>query len=225
MDSETEQCNLVGGILIGRSDCDNMVKFPFYWAEEILSEAQKLGFDIVDLKRENFTEEIFKRRVENDDPFLIFLNGHGDEFCAMGYKKCPVITINKNDHLLKDRIAHVISCKTALFLGQSAIDKGCKGYIGYTDLFHFLSIDPDPSKDIISKIFMEAVNVVSITLLKGGSVKDAYENSQKVYRKHITECTKYFFGAKKEDSIKREHISEILGALLVNKKNQIFISS
>jgi len=223
MVSETEQDSLTNSILIGRCDCDRVVKFPFYWCEEVIKKAQELGFDIIDLKREHFIEEKFNKYSQEKDPKFIFLNGHGDEYCAMGFQKTPVITLNKNDYILKGRIAHIISCKTASYLGHFAIDKGCNGYIGYNGIFGLWSVHQDPKEDKISKIFMEAVNIVSITLLNGGNLKEAYNESQEVYDKYIDLCMKRLF---KEDDgdIKREYLFDILAVLRNNKKNQIYIS-
>lgn len=224
MVSKTKQDSLTNSVLIGRCDCDDVVKFPFYWCEEVIKEAEKLGFNVIDLKRENFIEDKFNKLIVVHNPNFIFLNGHGDEYCAMGFRRTPVITINKNDYLLKDKIAHIISCKTAACLGYFAIDKGCKGYIGYNGIFGLWSINSNPVEDKISKIFMEAVNIVSITLLNGGTLEEAYNNSQKVYNNYIELLMKRLF--KQDDGdIKREYLFDILTVLKNNKKNQIFISN
>lgn len=218
-----EQGNIDKYILIGRCDCDNIVKFPFYWSEEIIKEAGQLGFKIIDLKKENFTEEKFTRYINAKNPLFVFLNGHGDEISAMGFQQQPVLTLNKNDYLLKGKIAHVISCKTALLLGQFAKDKGCKGYIGYQGLFSFKNTHPDPTKDLFSTLFMEAVNIVSITLLNGGNVKEAFLKSQEIYSKYIKECKGVYFDSRLSDH-QRDFMSGVIGALEENKKNQVFVN-
>jgi hypothetical protein len=219
---ETKQNNIDNYILIGRCDCDSVVKFPFYWCEEIIDEAEKVGINVIDLKRENFSEEKVTKHINDKKPRLILLNGHGDEICAMGYNQTPVITLNKNDYLLKDKIAHIISCKTALLLGQFAIDKGCKGYLGYEGLFHIKNIHPEPDKDKVSKMFKEAVNIASKTLLAGKGIKEAFINSQEVYEKHISACKKIYFDISFSDT-ERDFMQGVIGALEENKKNQVFI--
>ncbi|MDZ4226633.1 MAG: hypothetical protein U1B79_00815, partial [Candidatus Pacearchaeota archaeon] len=58
-------------LVIGRCEDDSSVKFPFYWSEEIIEEAKKLGFNVIDLKRENFTEEKFTRHITEKNPSFI----------------------------------------------------------------------------------------------------------------------------------------------------------
>jgi len=223
MVNKTKQNSLISPILVGRCDCDEHVKFPFYWCEEIINKSEQLGIKVIDLKKENFSELKFKKNIEEQNPKLILLNGHGDEFSAMGYNKEPVLIVNKNDYLLKEKIAHVLSCKTGAFLGQSAIDKGCKGYIGYHGQFRFWSIDNEPTKDGISRLFMEAVNIVALTLIEGGGIEKAYEESQGIYDKYIGFCMRQLRG-EEEPKIKREYLVDILMVLRNNKKSQIYIS-
>jgi len=49
MVNETKQC---GTIIVGRCKCDSMVQYPFYWCEELISEAKKFNFKVIDLQEE-----------------------------------------------------------------------------------------------------------------------------------------------------------------------------
>ena len=209
-------------VLIGRCDCDDNVKFPFYWSEEIIKESKKLGYKVVDLKRENFNEEQFGKHIEEKNVLFVFLNGHGDEVSARGFQKQPVLTLNKNDYLLKGKIAHIISCKTGFLLGQLAVDKGCKGYIGYQGIFSFKNSNPAPSEDLFSNLFMEAVNETSKILLKNQDVKKAYLKTQEIYSKYISECRKIYFNERLNDD-ERDFMRDVIGALELNKQNQVII--
>lgn len=220
MVSKTEQDSLKISILIGRCECDRAVKPPYYWCEEVIDKAVELNFNVVDLKKENFIEENFKKCVEENNPELIFLNGHGDEGSAMGYQKSPVLIANKNEYLLKDKKAHIISCKTACYLIDLAMDKGCKGYIGHNDRF-LVNPSMNPSQDIISKFLMEAVNIVSISLMERRNLKETYKKSQKVYEKHIEYCLNRFLDTNTSD-IQKEYLFKALGILRNNKRCQIY---
>lgn len=59
-------------IIIGRCTCDDTVKYPFYWCEELIEEANNIGFDVIDLKNENFIEKKFSSLVETQTPRFIF---------------------------------------------------------------------------------------------------------------------------------------------------------
>lgn len=175
------------------------------------------------MKNENFVENKFSKYVEDHKPNIIFLNGHGDDFAAMGFQKSPVLMVNKNDHLLIGKVAHIISCFTANFLAQSAMDKGCNGYLGYKNYFYIWFIEDNPKDDIIATMFQEAVNVASKTLLEGGGVKKAFEKSQEAYEKRINECKGKYFDPSTTQEM-RDNLQDIISALIMNKKHQIYFS-
>ncbi len=60
-------------IIIGRCLCDDVVKYPFYWCEELIEEANKNGITVIDLQKENFTEEKISKLSEQHNPKFIFL--------------------------------------------------------------------------------------------------------------------------------------------------------
>lgn len=207
-------------IFIGRCDCDSHVKFPFHWAEVIREEAEKLELDVIDLQREDYIEEKTKKHIKANNPFFVFLNGHGNEWCSMGYKRNPVLIANKNDFLLKDRIAYVLSCNTAQYLGQVAYDKGCKAYIGYEDIFTFVYINEEnPFDDNVAKIFMDASNKIPLTILNRGTPKESFEESQKMFDKWINFWWKKWRG-KEKTKLPPELIGDILAALITDKEGQ-----
>ena len=218
MVNETKQC---GTIIVGRCKCDSMVQYPFYWCEELISEAKKFNFKVIDLQEENFIERNITKFINEHNPEFIFLNGHGDEYSARGFNKSHVITLNKNDHLLKGRFVHIISCKTAKYLLQSSMDKGCKGYLGYKDKFTYWHLEDDPKKDVIAKMFQEAVNVASISLLKGEGIKTAFHKSQEVYEKRINECKEKYFHSHTSNEL-RDNLQDIISTLIWNKKHQVY---
>lgn len=207
-------------IFVGRCECDAHLKFPFNWANSVVEEAEKLELDVVDLQKENYSEEKTSRHIKNSNPFFIFLNGHGEAWCSMGYGREPVLIANKNDFLLKDRIAYILSCNTAQFLGQVAYEKGCKAYIGYEDIFSFAYMDKnDPINDRIAKIFMEASNQIPLTILNGGTPEEAYKNSQQIFDKWINFWWKRWRGLEKT-KLPPKVIGDILGALIIDKEGQ-----
>lgn len=206
-------------VLIGRCDDDPTVIFPFHWAEQIKEEAEKLEWDIIDLQKENYTEEKTGRYLEEYAPFFVFFNGHGEAWYTTGHQRKPVLIANKNDFLLKDKIAYVVSCYTAQYLGPLAYDNGCKAYIGYEDTFSFVYLNENPLDDKYAKIYMEASNEVPLTILNGGTPKEAYEKSQKAFDKWINFWEKRWKGTEKT-KVPPKMIGEILAALLIDKDGQ-----
>ncbi len=207
-------------IFIGRCNDDPIVAFPFHWAETVKDEAEKLELDIVDLQQENYIEEKTSRNIEEHAPFFVFLNGHGEAWCTTGHERRPILIANKNDFLLKGKIAYVVSCYTAQYLGQVAYDKGCKAYIGYEDDFAFVFLNENaPLTDSVAKIYMEASNEVPLTIINNGTPEEAYKNSQKVFDKWIDFWEKRWKGIEKT-KVPSKVIGDILAALIMDKEGQ-----
>ena len=221
MVGKTEQNSV---ILIGRTDCDADAKYPFFWCEEIIKHSKENGFNVIDLKKDNFIEEKFNNLIKKNNPQYIFLNGHGLDYSALGYQKNPVLIMNKNDHLLNGKIVHAVSCSTAKYLGQYSIDKGCKGYIGYRNIFYVPKLTKYPVDNLYSNMLMAAVNITSKTLIEGGTIQKAYENSQKVYQEKINKCLKIFWDTSEED-LKREYCNQVMCILIYNKRSQTYFTS
>ena len=212
-------------IFIGRCECDSSVKFPYNWADLIKEEAEKLEIDIIDLQREDYIEINTREQIESSKPFFVFLNGHGEIWCAKGFNQQPVLIANKNDYLLKDKIAYVVSCYTAQYLGQTAYEKGCKAYIGYEDEFSFVYMNENnPQNDIIAKIFMEASNQVPLIILNGGTAKEAYKKSQEIYKKWIDFWWKRWKGIVKT-KLPPKVVGDILVALVTNQEGQRLLTN
>jgi len=168
-------------ILIARTikeEKDYATKYIFHWAELIKEEAELLGLKVIDLQDEHFTEENMEKMIEKFDPYIIFLNGHGTEYSIKGRDgETDVVIRCKNDHLFKGRIVYALSCNTANILGKSALNKGCKCYIGYTKKVIFPTQEFDnPIKDYLSEPFMMVSNEIVLTLIKGGTTEDAITN-------------------------------------------------
>jgi len=212
-------------ILVGRCDHEIRVSYPFHWTQSVISKAKELNFNILDLKNENYVEEKFNSMIQIHNPFFVFCNGHGDEmgYSTQGHNNEVVISANKNDYLLKNKIVYVLSCNTAKCLGHIAFDKGCS-YIGYDDdfLFVFMKVE-EPSADIVAKPFMEASNEIALTILDGGTPRDAFEKSQKKFDELIAYWGERLVGIK-ETEVPLEVVEAILGALLNDKECQVCLS-
>ncbi|MEK6818879.1 MAG: hypothetical protein AABY10_03005, partial [Nanoarchaeota archaeon] len=111
-------------------------------------------------------------------------NGHGNETSITGHKRSPLID-TKNVDLLKDKITYAISCSSGKTLGQESIKRGAKAYIGYDDDFIFF-YDPNmithPTNDKTAKLFLEPSIELANSLIKGNSVEEAFNRSNKMFK-------------------------------------------
>ncbi len=162
-------------VLIGRCSYDELVKYPYYWMESVIHEAQELGYTVLDLKDDKFNRETLLKTIEEQNPFMVILCGHGNTSYILGHNDEKVMRLCKDDHLLKDKIVYAISCYTAEGLSKSARTKGCKSYIGWdTPLDVPTKKDTLPEKDDYAQPCMEAMTLLPISILKGDDINIAY---------------------------------------------------
>jgi len=185
-------------ILIARTQGTPITRYTYEWAGIVKDEAELLGFNVIDLKDHDFTKDTLSKAIRQDNPFFIFLNGHGKPYSVTGYDgETDIITRCENDYLFKDRIVYAFSCYTATTLGKSSYTKGCKCYIGYTDEFLIPFKDiPNVFEDIIANPFMRVSNELALTLLKGGSPEEAIEG----FNSTIEELRDYWIRQPNPDS-------------------------
>ncbi len=162
-----------------RKKNDEATRYIFDWAGIVKKEAELLGLQVIDLVEDGFTKKNFKKSIKKFDPYLVFLNGHGTESSFKGRDgKTDVIIRCENDYLFNGRVVYSLSCRTARILGKSAMNKGCKSYIGYTKkvFFPYQNKFDDPIKDYVAASFMKVSNEIILTLIKGGTSEEAINN-------------------------------------------------
>ena len=121
-------------------------------------------------------------------PDVILFNGHGSPTKIYGFNNEVLVESEVNDSLLKDKIVYAVSCSSASLLGQTAVKKGAKSFIGYKRsfiLFTDRNREATPLKDHVANSFLKSSNRVSISLLKGNSVEEASHKSKVEFKKEI----------------------------------------
>lgn len=175
-------------LLITRPNHDETTFYCSEWAQEIVEFAEERGFQIKDMITDSN-----KKNVENflkkKNPRLVFFYGHGSDDTVCGHKDEVLIKSNENDHLLKKKIIHSLSCSSAKRLGPNSVKKGAEAFIGYENKFAFFSSrhkSAHPTRDEVAKPFFLSANEAPIALLKGKTVEEAVRKTQIAYSHWIT---------------------------------------
>ena len=130
---------------------------------------------------------VFDKAIKKTKPKMIFLNGHGNENTVMGNRN-EIILDENNIELIKGSIIYSLACESLKELGQTAVKKGAKTYIGYEEEFQW-AVDPSrtstPDKDRNAAPFRRACFVLGKNLLSGSSARKSIEITKKEYRKLI----------------------------------------
>jgi len=178
--------------LITRPNHDKVTEYLFAWSNEILKNEELKSISFLDLQGENANKKNVESYLFNQSPEIVLFNGHGSPTQICGFKNEVLIENNINDSLLKNKIIYALSCSSASVLGQNAIKKGAKSFIGYKRSF-ILCTDKNrettPLKDNIAHSFLGPSNRLSISILKGNSVNEASHKSKEEFKKEISTYT------------------------------------
>ena len=175
-------------LLVTRPQHDETTNYLYYWSGQVIEEAKKRNFEVLDLKGTKANAKDFAGRLKKVNPGLLFFNGHGNSDSIAGHDDEILVSLDKNEKLLKDKIIYALSCSSAKNLGRSAIKNGAKSFIGYKEDFVFMSEDNKstrPTEDKTAKLFFEPSNLVVTALIKGNSTLEAYNRSQEKFKQNL----------------------------------------
>lgn len=168
-------------ILVTRPKYDDGTEYLSAYASEIIKDF-KDKFLIKDFEGQDANKENVERYMQNKNPKMLFLNGHGSESEIYGHKDKTIFSLD-NVSLLKDKITYSRACFSANILGPKAVEDNSGCFIGYIFPFSFWMSgerSATPLKDKTAGLFLIPSNELVISLLKGFSAKKANEISKKM---------------------------------------------
>ena len=179
----------MSSILITRPNHDQTTDYLSYWTKPVVDLAKK-HLKTFDLAEQRANKKDFESYTKTHSPTFIFLNGHGSESQVTGYNNEVLIDArDKNLKAFSKSLFYIRSCKSGKILGPKLVQKGAHAFIGYEYNFIFLrdiKYTTKPLRDPTAKLFLEPSNLVASTLIKGHTVQEAYERSQKQMRKNLS---------------------------------------
>lgn len=205
-------------VLITRPDHDLATNYLYLWTEDVvkLSNTKR---KTLDLKGRKATAKNFKSYIEKHQPSFVFVNGHGNELEITGYDNETLVKVGENEYLLENKIVYARSCDAARILGERLSKKYRATFIGYVKNF-ILGRNPSkaghPLKDEVAKLFLQPSNLVSITIIKRNTAKEAYRKSQEAMMKNF-----FFMLSSSANSNQRDAAPY----LWTNRKNQVLLGN
>ncbi|MES2930199.1 MAG: hypothetical protein V4665_00225 [Patescibacteria group bacterium] len=156
------------------------------WSEKLITDSNK---NICELKKKEVTKENFIKKIADENPKLLILNGHGDKTKICGYNREVLVEANKNEHVFKDKIIHTLACSAGDILGPKTILAGGIAYIGYKENFKaacsFQKTKRGQQIDLLAELFFTPAYLVVNELLQGKTVGEAYQASRDMYIKNL----------------------------------------
>jgi hypothetical protein len=172
-------------ILITRPNHDELLNYLYHWCQPIINLALKKDFQLIDLSGKKATNGLLHQYLRKIKPSFYMLNGHGNSDGIYGDDNYPIIESNDKLEEFKHGIFYCRSCDSGQNLGPLLIKSGAKGFIGYDRKFtvaYFPNYLTKPMQDPLARLFIEPSNQVPLSLIKGHTISEAYQKSQKMMR-------------------------------------------
>ena len=167
-------------IIRTKHEGDIATNYTHAWLEAIISNADSIGWDIVDLRDKAANRQMTEAWIQEFDPELIIAAGHGFATEFIGDDNKPIFTY-QNAWLLKDRTTFLLSCSIGAGLGKRIGQiGGC--FIGW-NIPVVWTTEPGehPMDDHLAAPVREASLAIANTLLEGGSVNEAYLKARDIF--------------------------------------------
>ncbi len=173
------------------NDNDQPTKYLDSWSE-LVTEAVKKQKDTVifELKKEQANKKELTQLIQKEKPQLIIFNGHGDDRSITGFDHKVLIRCDDNEHLLKEKIIHSMSCDSGKELGPKCIKLGTLSYIGYSEEFKLTHLNRQTNQerldDEVAGFFLRPAFEAILALIEGATTGEACRRSRKMYAENLS---------------------------------------
>ena len=174
--------------MIIRTNHDTQTNYLYAYSNELIEEAEK-RFKVVKIEGKDINEKVIRSRIKNRRPNFIFFNGHGSKTCLFDNDKKSFIDINSSD-IFKETVTFARACDCLDGLGKSAIENGCKSFIGYRKKFWIArhhEYECTPLRDYVARPVIECSNIIVKELIKSKTVDEAIKKSHEKSADYILE--------------------------------------
>lgn len=178
----------LNSIIITRPAYDYTTRYISAWAGLMVSLAKGKVATVVDLAGSRASFKEFSSVMKKFSTAFVFINGHGNRNSVCGHDGEPLLTVGQNESLISGSVVYALSCSSARTLGYSAVQSGCRSYIGYEEDFVFAydsNFRTKPLHDKTAALFLEPSNQVVTALLKGHTAEEAHANSKEAFVRNI----------------------------------------
>lgn len=175
-------------LLVTRPNYDPGTNYLFYWSQAVIDFAKRKSIGVLDLSGNKASRIVFESYISKNNPKVVFFNGHGSNRAIAGNNGEPIVEAGENEGLLRGKIVYTRCCNAAALLGLLAVKKGASAFMGYKKSYVFATLNScvtRPLTDIVAKLFLEASNLIPISLLKGNTVQEADRKSKRAMNTNL----------------------------------------
>src|SRR4030042_3520835 len=170
-----------------RPDFETATKYGAYWTVRLLNQpAQAAGIEVIDLNKDDCTNERFDGSIKEYNPAMIGGCGHGSETVFTGQNHDVMLERGSAEdvELMKGRGGSFLSCN----FGASAdywTNSGLKAFYGYNKTV-YIPASNFPNHD--AELFFRAYYSFDLTLLQGKTWGQAWSTSDAAWIKNIQQA-------------------------------------
>ena len=162
---------------------DEPTLYAAYWVDRVLQEARNVGHQVRELSGSMVTQYGLMSSMEQYQPDMVILGGHGGPNVFTGAGMQVVLTGCINDEIMKGSQSMFISCLTGLQLVPSMVRKGSLAASGFTKEFVWM-IDGSgsPARDKYAASFTRFWVESSKALFRSGMWQDYFNTGKRIWR-------------------------------------------
>lgn len=173
-------------VLVSSPESDNITRYLHAWTKELIKNYEN-KHDFVHLEGEEANQEHFCGLLRKGYADIVLINGHGSDSLITGHNQ-EVLISPENVSLLKGKIVHALSCKTAKKLGGLAMMAGAKGYVGYDENFVLIMREgglSNPLEDDLAQLFLKPAFTAPKSLMNNKTPLESVELAKNAYKRSI----------------------------------------
>lgn len=174
--------------MITQPNFDKTTQYVSVWSEEVEEFSLERGNKTITLKGRRSNRADFESIIRKTAPQLIMLNGHGNDNEVAGQDNEVILDLESAEEIIKGKIIYALSCSAAKILGHNCIKKGAVAFIGYSKEYIFLHSHikvSRPREDKRAALFFKPSNQIPISLIKGNTAQESYQDSKGILRRAI----------------------------------------
>lgn len=167
---------------------DKGTEYLYAWSKKVIKSAEDRGWTVNKSEGSKVTRAEVQSKLAKNPANLVFLNGHGNETQMFGHDFEPILD-ESSSRLLKNSITFSRACNCVIKLGKTAVEKGCKSFIGYAGAFwvpRMHKYELTPLKDTAAKPVLETSNLIPLSIIKNSSVSEAINSARMLTIKYIS---------------------------------------
>lgn len=173
-------------MVVASANFETVTNYIHAYTIPVLKNISRIGTKSVVLEGEADTRENFEAMIEEHNPLMVLVLGHGLSDITTGFEN-QIILDSRNAGVVKNRTIFIFSCLSGKKLAPTLIKENCNALVAFKEEFLFI-IDENarsPLSDKLARGNLTAALEVVRVLANGGTYEEAHTAMQEAFDKEI----------------------------------------